>query len=84
MTLWHDLFDTDTGSGAVLGKVPPLEPLTGRVVSYAEAMRVQTQQGILDYCGIADAKIQILYGALDSAETRQSLLALSHKLGREF
>lgn len=51
---------------------------------YAEAMRAQMQQGILNYCGIADTKFQILYGALDSAETRQSLLALSHELGREF
>lgn len=51
---------------------------------YDAAIRTQLVTGILNYCGIADTSLELLYGALDSAEVRQSLLDRARLLGRDF
>ncbi|HEY7687105.1 MAG TPA: NAD(P)H oxidoreductase [Dongiaceae bacterium] len=51
---------------------------------YLAAMETQVVQGIMDYCGIADAKLHMLYDTLDSEEVRKGMLARAREIGRDF
>lgn len=51
---------------------------------YDGAMQTQLMTGIIDYCGIKEGALECLYGSLDSADIRQSLLDRAHRLGMSF
>jgi len=51
---------------------------------YDGAMQTQLVTGILNYCGIADAELRLLYDVEGSAETRAAHLAEVRRLGRKF
>lgn len=51
---------------------------------YDVAMRTQLVTGIMNYCGIGDAALELFHGSLDSAETRAALLERAFKMGRDF
>jgi len=51
---------------------------------YDEAMRVQLEVGILNYCGIENAALALLYDALETDEIRATLLEEARHLGRTF
>ena len=51
---------------------------------YDSAMRTQLLTGIVNYCGIEDAALELFFDALGSTETRDSLLARARALGAAF
>lgn len=51
---------------------------------YDEAMRVQLVVGIMNYCGIENADLALLYDALETDQSREDLIAEARRLGREF
>lgn len=51
---------------------------------YDGAMRTQLITGIVNYCGIADASLEMFYDVFESAELRKKLLIRAHDLGRSF
>jgi NAD(P)H dehydrogenase (quinone) len=50
---------------------------------YDEAMRVQLEVGILDYCGVTEPKLQMLYDSFE-AEGRAAILAEAKRLGEHW
>jgi NAD(P)H dehydrogenase (quinone) len=48
---------------------------------YDGAMRVQLLTGIMDYCGIPQSDLHLLYDVMDGDATRQRLLASARDLG---
>lgn len=52
--------------------------------SYDEAMRVQLNVGIMDYCGIARSNLEIMYDVMGGAELREDLLRRARHLGETF
>jgi NAD(P)H dehydrogenase (quinone) len=50
---------------------------------YAEAMRVQLEQGILRYCGIGDGRLRLLYGSLEGDADRAAILAEARAIGAD-
>ena len=61
---------------AVAGDSP--EGLAKR--GYGEAIRVQLQVGILDYCGMPDGRLEILTGSLDGPERQAAILSEARAL----
>ena len=51
---------------------------------YDVAMDAQVVHGIMHYCGIADARLHMLYDTLDNDETRRALIARARELGTTF
>lgn len=51
---------------------------------YDEAMRIQLVTGIMDYCGIPRAELQLLYDVMSGAETRARHLDTVRELGRSW
>ena len=51
---------------------------------YEQAMRTQLLAGIMEYCGIAQSELCLLYGSLGSATVRRDHLARARGLGRGF
>jgi NAD(P)H dehydrogenase (quinone) len=51
---------------------------------YDDAMRVQLEVGVLEYCGIQDRRMEILHGAIEGAQYVQEILARARELGAEF
>lgn len=48
---------------------------------YEQAMRTQLLTGMMDYCGIAQCEMHLLYGVTESEETRRSGIATARELG---
>jgi NAD(P)H dehydrogenase (quinone) len=51
---------------------------------YRSAMETQLVQGILDYCGVPEGRLELLLGATGDEERRRALLSHARALGREF
>lgn len=51
---------------------------------YDQAMRSQILTGIMDYCGIPEAELHLLFGVLDDDETRRRHLATARQLGETY
>lgn len=51
---------------------------------YDMAMKTQLSLGVLDYCGIADAGVELLHGSLGDAPQRQALIATARQIGARF
>lgn len=51
---------------------------------YDEAMRVQLKVGILDYCGVADNRFEMLYGSLEGEAEIAAILKDARKLAESF
>jgi NAD(P)H dehydrogenase (quinone) len=51
---------------------------------YDQAMRVQLGVGILDYCGLENGGVHLLYGAIETDEARAAILRDIGALGRDF
>jgi NAD(P)H dehydrogenase (quinone) len=51
---------------------------------YDAAMRTQIEVGILRYCGVAEPRHELLYGALDGPGATGEIVAAAARLGREF
>lgn len=49
---------------------------------YDDAMRVQLEVGILDYCGVQDCRLELLYGVTEGAA--EAALARAATLGEQF
>ena len=55
---------------------------TWRKYGYDSAMRTQIDLGILGYCGLRDVETKLFFDVEESAETRQTYLEESRRLGR--
>jgi putative NADPH-quinone reductase len=51
---------------------------------YDKAMRTQLETGILDYCGIKEKRLEVLFGAIEGPPGPETILATAHRLGAEF
>lgn len=51
---------------------------------YDKAMRVQLEVGILEYCGVAAPRLEMLYGSLDGDQAVAAILKDAARLGTEF
>ncbi len=51
---------------------------------YADAIKTQIDAGILDYCGIEERRLELLYGAIEGETYPQEILARARALGDEF
>jgi NAD(P)H dehydrogenase (quinone) len=51
---------------------------------YDKAMTIQLETGVLDYCGIPEPRLEVLYGATESPEQAAQVLADARRLGGEF
>ena len=51
---------------------------------YGAAMETQLVEGVLRYCNIADARLELLHDVLDDAAKRSAALERAEVLGREF
>ncbi len=51
---------------------------------YDEAMRIQLVTGIMEYCGIPESELHLLYDIMGSAEIRRDALATARRLGAEY
>lgn len=51
---------------------------------YDIAMATQLKVGILDYCGVPEARLDVLYGALEGAEPINTLLEDARRLAASF
>ena len=51
---------------------------------YDTAMATQLDVGILRYCGVEEARLEVLYGALDGRASAESIVAASRRLASEF
>lgn len=49
-----------------------------------EAMRVQIARGMMEYCGIPETQLHLLFGALGQGSVRQQHLATARSLGESF
>ena len=49
---------------------------------FEQAMRVQILTGMMAYCGIAQAELHLLFGALGDPSARERHLGTAHALGR--
>ena len=48
---------------------------------YDEAMRVQINVGMMEYCGIARSHLELMYDVMENAATRDALLDRARQLG---
>ena len=51
---------------------------------YDEAMRVQLNTGIMDYCGIPKAHLELMYDVMEDEATRRALLERARQLGATY
>ena len=51
---------------------------------YDEAMRVQLNVGIMDYCGIARSHLELMYDVMEDEATRRALLDRARHLGATY
>ena len=51
---------------------------------YDEAMRVQLNVGIMDYCGIPKTHLEIMYDVMQDDATRRALLDRARHLGATY
>jgi NAD(P)H dehydrogenase (quinone) len=51
---------------------------------YDEAMRVSLDVGTLDYCGVADRRLELLFGATEGAQYPPQILQRAEQLAQEF
>jgi NAD(P)H dehydrogenase (quinone) len=51
---------------------------------YDTAIRTQLDVGILDYCGVQERRLELLYGSIEGGEYPPQILARARTLGREF
>jgi NAD(P)H dehydrogenase (quinone) len=51
---------------------------------YDRAMQVQIEVGILQYCGVAEARHEVIYGTLEGKAAVAAGFARMQELGREF
>jgi NAD(P)H dehydrogenase (quinone) len=51
---------------------------------YDTAMQIQLDVGILDYCGVEQRRLELLYGSIEGSEFPPQILARAQALGREF
>jgi putative NADPH-quinone reductase len=51
---------------------------------YDTAIETQLNVGILDYCGVQERRLQLLYGAIEGAAYPPQILSQARELGREF
>lgn len=51
---------------------------------YDRAMNVQLDIGILDYCGVAERRCELLYGSTEGGDYPQQILADARALGEAF
>jgi NAD(P)H dehydrogenase (quinone) len=51
---------------------------------YDRAIDIQLDTGILDYCGVAERRLELLYGAIEDEASVQAILARASGLGQEF
>lgn len=51
---------------------------------YDEAMRITLDLGVLGYCGIADRRLEVLYGATEGAQYPPQILQRAEDIAREF
>jgi NAD(P)H dehydrogenase (quinone) len=52
--------------------------------AYAPAMQAQLVVGIMNYCGIEAAEMELLYDVMDTPELRAEHLVRARKLGEDF
>ncbi|WP_045835491.1 NAD(P)H oxidoreductase [Hyphomicrobium sp. 99] len=51
---------------------------------YDEAMRTQLETGILQYCGIRETRLELLFGSIEGAPGPKTILETARRLGSEF
>ena len=51
---------------------------------YDEAIRVSLSVGVLEYCGVAEPRLELLHGALDGPEFPPDILRRAEALAQEF
>lgn len=51
---------------------------------YDTAIQTQLDVGILDYCGVPERRLQLLYGSIEGAPYPAEIVAQAQALGREF
>ena len=51
---------------------------------YDTAMQTQLDVGILDYCGVAERRLQLLYGSIEGDDYPTQILTQARALGAEF
>ena len=51
---------------------------------YDAAMQVQLDVGILDYCGVAERRLELLHGSIEGAPYPAEILKQARALGAEF
>ena len=51
---------------------------------YEEAMRIQLEVGVLEFCGVTDRRFELLYGATESTAQASAVVAAAGNLGAQF
>jgi NAD(P)H dehydrogenase (quinone) len=51
---------------------------------YIDAMRTQLDVGILDYCGVEDRRLEMLYGSIEGETHVEKILEHTRRLAKEF
>ena len=51
---------------------------------YDEALRIQLEVGVLEYCGIADRRLEVRYSAIEGEAFASRILARAQELGTLF
>jgi NAD(P)H dehydrogenase (quinone) len=51
---------------------------------YDKAIEIQLKVGVLDYCGVSEGRLEVLYGALDGEAAARALLAEVERIASEF
>ncbi len=51
---------------------------------YDNAMRTQLDVGVLDYCGVAERRLELLYGSIEGEPYPAEILAKAQALGQAF
>jgi NAD(P)H dehydrogenase (quinone) len=49
---------------------------------YDEAIRIQLDVGVLEYCGVEDRRVELLYGAIEGTEQAEAVIASAAALGK--
>ncbi len=51
---------------------------------YDMAIKTQLDTGILDYCGVAETRFELLHGAIEGIEHSAAIMASARRLGAAF
>ena len=57
---------------------------TYRADGYDSAIQTQWKAGILDYCGVADGRVELLFGSMEGPERVAGILARAAEIGAEY